>query len=251
MITSITFDDVSPAYLTLLELRRLISFLNEMKVVCTLFVVPNEYESYSAMEEFASCLRNASDHGHELALHGYAHTKNEFGYFYPIPLPISLPTFEKQKERLERGIENLIDLTGVRPLGFRAPFYLHNSVTLRALSSLDFFYDSSATIYKPAYGMRLRVRWLRDCKPFITQGIIEIPVTGDYTYRLKSCDFIDFFRNAMRDFEWIKSHHGVFVLNNHPQRLTNTGYRFLRVLMKKLSKKTEFLRLCDVAEMYL
>ena len=251
MITSITFDDISPAYLTLSELRQLVSFLNEMNVACTLFVVPNKYEGYPAMEDFASCLRNASDDGHELALHGFMHTKNEFGYFYPIPLPILLPTFKKQKERLEKSIKNLIDLTGVRPLGFRAPFYLHNSITLRALSSLHFFYDSSATVFKPAHSMRLRVRWLRDCGPFVTQGIIEIPVTGDYTYGLSRYLFFDFFRKAIRDFEWIKSRHGVFVLNNHPQRLNNTGYRFLRILIKKLSRRTDFLRLCDVAEMYL
>lgn len=257
MITCFTFDDISPAYLTAFELKRLIDFLNEMNVKCTLFVVPDEYESCSDNEEFISCLKTALDHGHELALHGYMHTKNEFGCFYSsamdvsIPLPIPFPTFKKQKERLEKGLRKLMYLTGVRPLGFRAPFYLHNNVTLRALASLGFRYDSSSTIFKPAHGMRLRVRWLRNVKPFVAEGIVEIPVSGDYTYSLKNSDFYDFLRKAIRDFQWTVSRGGVFVLNNHPQRLSKTGYRFLGILVRKMSRKAKFFRLRDIAEMYL
>lgn len=250
MITSVTFDDISLAHLAPLELKRLLSFLKEINIACTLFVVPNEYKSYSATEYFASCLRTALDHGHELALHGFMHTKNEFGCCYPIPLPIPLPTLERQKERLENGMRNLVNLTGIRPLGFRAPFYLHNNATLKALSSLGFHYDSSVTVFKPTHSVRLRVRWIRDCKPFIAKGVIEIPVTGDYTYSLKSFDFSDLLRRTMRDFEWIKSCQGVFVLNNHPQYLNDAGYGFLRILLEKLSNRTDFLRLIDVAQMY-
>ena len=251
LITCLTFDDISPAYLTAFELKRLIDFLNETNVKCTLFVVPGEYKSHSANEEFVLCLKTALDHGHELAMHGYMHTKNEFGCFYLIPLPIPFPTLKKQKERLEKGLQKMMHLTGVRPLGFRAPFYLHNNVTLRALASLGFRYDSSATIFKPAHGMRLRIRWLRDVKPFVTEGVLEIPVSGDYTYSLAKGNFHDFLRKAIRDFQWTISRGGVFVLNNHPQRLNKTGYRFVRILIKKLSEKTNFLRLCDIAEMYL
>lgn len=249
MITSLTFDGISPEYLTTLELKRLIGFVNEINIKCTLFVVPSGYENRSTNGEFVSCLKTALDYGHELALHGYMHTKNEFGCCYPVPLPLPFPTFRKQKERLEKGMRRLMDLTGVKPLGFRAPFYLHNNVTLRALSSLGFRYDSSATVFKPAHGMHLRIRWLRDCMPFVSQGIIELPVTGDYTYSLRDRDFLDFLGGAIRDFEWIKSCHGVFVLNNHPQRLSETGYHFLRALINKLSKSTKIVRLCDVAKM--
>jgi peptidoglycan/xylan/chitin deacetylase (PgdA/CDA1 family) len=235
-----------------LELKRLINFLDEVKVACTFFVVPYGDRSYpSATEKFTSYLRVALDGGHELALHGYRHTKNEFGCFYPIPLPIPLPTLKKQKERLEKGLANMMSLMGVRPLGFRAPFYLHNNVTLKVLSSLDFYYDSSETIFKPAHGMHLRIKWLRDCRPFVREHVMEIPVSGDYTYNLKRSNFSDFLRIAVRDFEWVKSRQGVFVLNNHPQHLSDNSYRFLRTLIKQLSKRTDFLRLCDVAKMYL
>ena len=250
MITAITFDDISPAYLTTSKLKSLIDFLNSLDIACTFFVVPYGYNGY-ASEEFVRYLKTALNFGHELALHGYMHTKNEFGVFYPVPLPIPYPTFRRQKEYIEKGRERLLDLFEVRPEGFRAPYYLHNSNTLKALSNLGFKYDSSATIFKPTHSMHLRIRWLRDCKPFVSEGVVEIPVSGDYTYSLEYSDFPDFLRIAMRDFEWVKSRQGIFVLNNHPQHLSDAGYRFLRTLVKKLSAKTDFLRLCDVAEMYL
>ena len=134
---------------------------------------------------------------------------------------------ETIEDSLEKGVRELMSLIGIRPLGFRAPFYLHNNATLRALTCLGFRYDSSATIFKTAHGVHLRMRWSRYCKPFVTHDIAEIPVTGDYTYSLKNRDFFDFLRNAIRDFEWVRSWNGVFVLNNHPQRLNSNGFRFL------------------------
>ena len=247
LISSLTFDDISPAYMTSSELKRLIEFLNELEVKCTFFVVPGSLEG----KEFISCLKTAVTCGHELALHGYLHIKNEFGGFYPIPLSLPIPAFEKQRELLEKGNEKMLALTGINPLGFRAPYYLYNDVTLRALSNSGFLYDSSSTLFKPAHGLRLRIRWLRRFKPFVTNGVVEIPVSGDYTYNLESNDFSFCFGRALKDFELVESHEGVFVLNNHPQRLDKRGYLFLRKLLKKLSKRTDFYRLCDVTEMFL
>lgn len=243
LFTCITFDDISPSYITSSKLEKLIEFLNELGVRCTFFVVPSMLG-----KEFDSSLKMALAYGHELALHGYEHIKNEFGGFYPIPLPFSFPPFEKQKKLLEKGARKMQLLIGVNPLGFRAPFYLHNRATLRALSSLGFFYDSSATMFKPVHGSRLRLRWLHRFKPFVSDGVLEIPVSGDYTYNLGEGDFSSCLRRAVRDFSWIKSREGVFVLNNHPQRLGESGYLFLKTLVKKLSKQTEFSRLCDVSE---
>ena len=144
----------------------------------------------------------------------------------------------------------MMDFIGIRVTGFRAPYYMYNSVTLKALSCLGFKYDSSATIFKPAHSINLRIRWLHNCKPFVKFGVVEIPVSGDYTYSLKSNNFYISLRKALRDFEWIESRKGVFVLNNHPQKLNNISLRFLRTLINMLSKKTEFLRLCDVSKLY-
>lgn len=248
LMTSLTFDDISPLYLSVSKLKWLINLLQEIDISCTLLVVPIELNNCSTLGEFASCLRHASESGHELAQHGYVHTKNEFGYLYPVPTPIPLPTFKKQRERIEKGMKILLDATGTRPLGFRAPFYLHNGITLRALSSLNFKYDSSTTVFKPTHGVRFRVRWMRNIQPFMKEGLTEIPVTGDYTFNLKETNFSDTFRRVTRDFEWVKSLDGIFVLNIHSHRLSQRALScFLKTLNKKLRHKTDFVRLRDVA----
>lgn len=251
MIASITFDDISPFYLTIGELNRVVNLLEELDVKCTFFVPPcYDKKDSPAVKRFILCLKDILDKGHELALHGYKHTKNEFGCFYPIPLPLPFPTFSEQKKRLEQGLANMFGLVGIKPIGFRAPFYLHNSVTLRALSRLGFYYDSSVTIFKPAHNMHLRIQWLRNCRPSLKEGIVEIPVSGDYTYNLEHGNFNEFLEIAMRDFEWVNSRQGIFVVNNHPQRLGSVSYRFLRTLVKVLSRKVEFSTLGDIAKMY-
>ena len=247
MITAITFDDISPAYLTPSKLKWLINCVNTLDITCTFFAVPKGYNG-CASEEFVSYLKIALDHGHELALHGYMHTKNEFGIFYPIPLPIPYPTFKRQKEYIEKGREKLQNLFGVRVEGFRAPYYLHNNNTLKALSSLSFKYDSSATIFKTTHCSRFRVRWLRDYRPFLSKGIVEIPVTGDYTYNLENCVFLDSLKIAMRDFELMRSFNGIFVINNHPDRFHKIEFQLLKTLIKKIRGKTTFLRLIDAAQ---
>lgn len=243
MIASITFDDISPLFLSLPQLKRLCKFLDETAIKCTLFIVPFGYENCSS--DYLELLKNIGVCGHELALHGYEHIKNEFGYF-PLPSFFPFPTFKMQEQRIEKGIKGLADLAEVRPLGFRAPFYLHNNATFKALSKLGFVYDSSKTIFKPTHGLRFRMRWQLNIRPFTKENILEIPVTGDYTYNLNNGDFTNAINTALHDCEWIRSKGGVFVLNNHPQRFDECRYRFLKNIVKKLSKKTKFVRLIDV-----
>jgi peptidoglycan/xylan/chitin deacetylase (PgdA/CDA1 family) len=249
LITSITFDDISPKYLSVDEFKNLIDFLDEVDINCTFFVVP--YENLSCLSKrFSRCLRIALEKGHELALHGYIHVKNEFGVLYPVPLPVPFPSLKKQIERLKKALTFLANIVDERPFGFRAPLYLHNNATLKALSILGFRYDSSATLFKPAHNLHFRIKWLRVWRPFTKFGVVEIPVSGDYTYSLNSNNFNESLKIALRDFERVKSHDGVFVLNNHPKHFGNIGLRFLRILVESVSKKTVFLRLCDVAKIY-
>jgi peptidoglycan/xylan/chitin deacetylase (PgdA/CDA1 family) len=208
--------------------------------------------SFPVETDFDFCLKTALGLGHELSLHGYKHTKNEFGYLsvrtLSIPLSIvPLPTFDEQRKNIEQAVKVFTRLTGVRPSGFRAPFYLYNKETLRALSNLNFKYDSSETVFKPAHGDHLRVRWLHDCKPHSLYGLLEIPVTGDYTYDLNNINFCKSLKRAVRDFEWIMSRHGVFVVNIHPNvSEMNLLGKFLQILCKELDGRTEFIRLVDI-----
>jgi peptidoglycan/xylan/chitin deacetylase (PgdA/CDA1 family) len=248
LLTCITFDDISPTYLSASDLKHLIDFLTELDLPATFFVIPSQQARSSFKKEFNSCLEMAPDFGHELSLHGYQHVKNEFGYFYPVPLSfLPIPGYNEQVVAIGIAKRILEEFSGVRPLGFRAPFYLHNRATLMALSCLGFKYDSSETLFKPTHASNFRLRWPNSHKPYKFENIMEIPVTGDYTYNLKATNFSDSMLKALRDFEWIKSRDGVFVVNTHPNRMDlSLLHAFLKTLKNKLQGKTEFVSLSDV-----
>jgi peptidoglycan/xylan/chitin deacetylase (PgdA/CDA1 family) len=252
MISSITFDDISPEYLSAFELERLLKLLEEINVRCTFFVIPFWGVSYSVKHYFSLCLKKVSKSGHEIALHGYKHFKNEFGGLYPLPLSfIPYPSLEKQRENLEKATKLLERLTHVHPQGFRAPFYLYNKSTLKALSDLGFKYDSSKTIFKPTHHKLLRIRLSREYRPYKVHDVIEIPVTGDYTYNLSLSNFSDLLKSIIHDLKWMKSREGAFVINVHTNR--SNSYlinRFLQIFVSEAKKITEFVRLIDIVDMY-
>jgi len=248
LITGITFDDISPNFCSPSKLKNLLDFLNDNSVLCTFFVVPDCDCALSRDNEFAAYLRYASRSGHELSLHGYRHVRNEFGYLLPVPFSvIPFPTLKEQKQRIANASNALVRLIGVRPLGFRAPFYLYNGFTLKALSSLKFKYDSSSTLFKPTHAARFRIKWFGKSTPQRIQGLIEIPVTGDYTYNLTDTRMANCVERTIRDFNWVECKKGVFVMNIHPNR-TSCGLllAYLREIIKRLHGRTEFTRLKDV-----
>jgi peptidoglycan/xylan/chitin deacetylase (PgdA/CDA1 family) len=230
-------------------LKKLVEFVDDLGIACTFFVVPDDHTCQAP--QYCRSLQVAVDHGHELSLHGYAHVRNEFGLFYPPPgtvcCPIPIPTYATQRRLLERGRERLLKLAGARAEGFRAPNYLFNSSTLKALASLGLRYDSSATVFKTTHCSRFRVRWLPIHRAVMTNGVLEIPVTGDYTYNLNAYGFSASLETAMRDFELTRSKDGIFVLNNHPNRFGDGEFRFLKTLLNAIGRDSKFLRLVDIA----
>ena len=243
MDTAITVDDISPQVVSSHELEKVLKFLNDINVSCTLFVIPKSGDSFSWNEDFVKALELAVDLGHELALHGYRHVKNEFGYIVPFPLP----RYEKQKKLIEKGRNCLKELCGQEMVGFRAPNYRFNKATLKALSDLNFLYDSSKTVFKPTGSIRCRVRTFNHPKAHSVQGLVEIPVTGDYIYALQKRKISTAVAKAIDDFEWVSRQKGAFVVNNHIQHLDVTGLTFLYELTRRLSSKTNFVRLEDLA----
>lgn len=69
--------------------------------------------------------------GHEVAHHGYLHE------------PLTGRSEAEERAFLERGLEALDRVAGVRPLGYRAPWWELGEHTLALLHELGFAYDSS------------------------------------------------------------------------------------------------------------
>jgi peptidoglycan/xylan/chitin deacetylase (PgdA/CDA1 family) len=248
-MAAVTFDDVSPTFLTCSQLENVINLLDDLDVACTFFVVPDN-NMIHASEKFKSCLESAMKSGHEIALHGLIHKKNEFGILYPVPLPIPIPSLSKQKEQIKKGIKRMFETIRATPEGFRAPSYFHNSETIKALGELGLKYDSSSTVFKTTHCSLFRIRWLGHYGPFRRSKVVEIPVTGDYTYNLENYGFMHSFKVALRDFDLTNMFHGVFVLNSHPNRLRNSGTEFLRILIRRISKRADFKTLEEIAQTF-
>src|SRR5699024_4646625 len=104
---------------------RLLRVLRRQDVRATFFV-----PGYTA-ECYPGTVRAIIDDGHEVAHHGYVHEAMR-------------GLDEKaEAEYLDRGLEALERVAGVRPIGYRAPWWEMNWHTPRLLAERGFTYDSS------------------------------------------------------------------------------------------------------------
>ncbi|MFF4758496.1 polysaccharide deacetylase [Streptomyces sp. NPDC001292] len=103
---------------------RLLRLLRRQDVKATFFVPGFTADTYPAM------VRSIVDEGHEVAHHGYLHE------------PMRGIDAAREAEYLDRGLEAL-DRLGVRPAGYRAPWWEMNWHTPDLLIERGFQYDSS------------------------------------------------------------------------------------------------------------
>lgn len=82
-------------------------------------------------EEYSELTVDIAEAAHEVGHHGYTHTN-----------PARLSP-DDERDEIVRGIEILEDLTGRRPMGYRAPATDLSEHTLDLLTEFDFLYDSS------------------------------------------------------------------------------------------------------------
>ena len=115
---------------------RLLRMLQKLDIAsrCTWFIPGHSAESFP--EE----VQQVVDSGAEIGLHGYAH---ESAYQL---------TAQQERDILVRCMDIATDLTGTRPVGYRAPLYQVRESTLDLLEEFGFEYDASLTDH--------------DCHPF-------------------------------------------------------------------------------------
>jgi peptidoglycan/xylan/chitin deacetylase (PgdA/CDA1 family) len=103
---------------------RLLRLLARQQVTATFFVPGFTADTYP------DTVRQIIDAGHEVAHHGYLHE------------PMQGLTAEAEAEYIDRGLEAL-DRLGVRPVGYRAPWWEMNWHSADLLIERGFLYDSS------------------------------------------------------------------------------------------------------------
>jgi peptidoglycan-N-acetylglucosamine deacetylase len=101
-------------------------------------------------------LRAILDGGHEVGHHGYLHE------------PMRGIDAATEARYLDRGLDALEQVVGVRPVGYRAPWWETNWHTPGLLAQRGFLYDSSLLDGDKPYRFAVA--------PGATQTLIEIPV---------------------------------------------------------------------------
>jgi len=93
-------------------------------------------------EKYENMVLNIYSQGHEIAAHGYMHEHLD-----------KLP-YEDEYKIHSRSINILKDLIGVKPKGFRAPYWEVSENTFKIIAELGFEYDSSLRSDIKPYYMR-------------------------------------------------------------------------------------------------
>jgi len=123
-------------------------------------------------EQYPTMIETIAAAGHEVVLHGYLHElSNELSR-------------DEEAAILERGVALIEQVTGKRPLGWRAPFYAFSPHSADLLCEAGFTYDSSLMGDDVPYVLR--------CE---TGDLIEIP--ADY----QSDDWPQYVQNV--EFEYL------------------------------------------------
>ncbi|HSG49550.1 MAG TPA: polysaccharide deacetylase [Longimicrobiales bacterium] len=92
---------------------------------------------------------------HEIAVHGWIHERN------------SALDSVTERRLLEQAVQTLTDVTGRRPVGYRAPSWNFSPNTLDILRDMDFLYESSLMADDRPYEL------VADGEP---TGMVELPV---------------------------------------------------------------------------
>ena len=129
---------------------RLLQILDRQDVKATFFIPGFTAESYPDV------VRRIADGGHEIAHHGYLHE------------PMQGIDAATEASYLDRGLEALANVAGIRPVGYRAPWWELNWQSPALLADRGFLYDSSLLDGDAPYRMSIAEGDSRD--------IVEIPV---------------------------------------------------------------------------
>ena len=113
------------AYGPLTGMPRVLDLLARRDLKATFFC-----PGYTA-ERYPDLLRRVRDEGHEIAHHGYLHEA------------IAGMTPQQEADVLDRGLDALERVVGVRPTGYRAPMWETTYATAGLLLDRGFLYESS------------------------------------------------------------------------------------------------------------
>lgn len=223
-----TVDDIGlDGYSTEKHLNNLLDFLDANEISATLFAVPEvEGKKMSARRGYAAILRDAIRRGHEVAQHGgLTHDRFEIGI--PPEMILSLPheglarrflaqnrenlkeehTVKNIRGKLREGRRIIEDTIGTRVNGFRSPALQSCDNMFVALAEEAYAYDSSIWLQKAGWDILNNLEYVpqeinRDIFDRRQKaGLLELPLTTEYTWYLERENFDKASKLAAHDFD--------------------------------------------------
>jgi peptidoglycan-N-acetylglucosamine deacetylase len=193
-------------------LQRVLDVLERNSIPASFFIPAVSLELHP---EMIGAIKKSNRH--EFAVHGWIHEQNS-----TLPGDVERDLILRARGALER-------LTGVRPVGYRAPSWNFSPNTLRILRELDFLYDSSLMADDRPYELlengertgiiELPVEWILDDAPLVDPQGQRYSAPRDVLQV-----YIDEFDRAWDE-------RGVFLLTVHPHII---GHRSRIIVLEKL-----------------
>jgi peptidoglycan/xylan/chitin deacetylase (PgdA/CDA1 family) len=133
-------------------LKRVLDLLDRHRIPASFFIPA---VSLMLHPEMADQIKAAGGGRHEFGVHGWIHETN------------TLVPGEVERDLVKRALEYLTQVTGTRPVGYRAPSWNFSPNTLAIVRELGFLYESSMMSDDRPYEL------LQNGQP---TGVVELPV---------------------------------------------------------------------------
>ena len=193
-------------------LGRILALLDEYDIAASFF---GPAVSFSLNPQMIEAIQASGRH--EIGIHGWIHETNA-----------TLPRDEEHR-LLAKAVERMTELTGKRPVGYRAPSWNFSENTLDLLMEMDFLYDSSLMADdrpyeivangEPTGFVELPVEWILDDAPLMS------PLGTRYS---SPRDVLQVYKD---EFDVAYDEGTTFVLTMHPHYI---GHRSRIVVLREL-----------------
>jgi len=198
-------------------LGRILGLLGEYEIPATFF---GPAVSFSLNPHMIKAIQAPGRH--EIGIHGWIHETNA-----------TLPR-EEEERLLDKAVERMTELTGKRPVGYRAPSWNFSENTLDLLMEMGFLYDSSLMADdrpyeivangKPTGFVELPVEWILDDAPLMS------PLGTRYE---SPRDVLQVYKD---EFDIAYEEGTMFLLTMHPHYI---GHRSRIVVLRELIEHIE------------